>query len=48
LHNRPAPNPLPKLAIFDEWGHEGWTKTYDPSFKENNMNIYEWMLQYHR
>lgn len=47
-HYRPAPNPLPKLTIFDEWGHEGWTKTYDPSFKENNMNIYEWMLQYHR
>lgn len=45
---RPTPNPLPKLTVFDEWGHEGWTKTYDPSFKENNMNIYEWMLQYHR
>ncbi|MGZ3844807.1 MAG: carboxylesterase family protein [Flavisolibacter sp.] len=40
--------PQPKLTIFDEYGHEGWTKTYDPSFKENNMNIYEWMLQYHR
>lgn len=45
---RPTPNPLPKLTVFDEWGHEGWTKTYDPSFKENSMNIYEWMLQYHR
>jgi predicted peptidase len=47
-NHKPAPNPLPKLTVFDEWGHEGWTKTYDPSFKENNMNIYEWMLQYHR
>lgn len=47
-NHRPTPNPLPKLTVFDEWGHEGWTKTYDPSFKENNMNIYEWMLQYHR
>lgn len=46
-HN-PKPNPLPKLTVFDEWGHEGWTKTYDPSFRENNMNIYQWMLQYHR
>jgi predicted peptidase len=45
---KPTPKPLPKLTVFDEWGHEGWTKTYDPSFKENNMNIYEWMLQYHR
>lgn len=45
---RPSMIPVPKLTIFDADGHEGWTKTYDPSFKENNMNIYEWMLQYHR
>lgn len=45
---RPAPKPLPKLTVFEQWGHEGWTTTYDPQFKENNLNIYEWMLQYHR
>lgn len=44
----PAPNPLPRLSVFNDNTHEGWTQTYDPSFKENNMNIYEWMLQYHR
>lgn len=45
---RPASNPQPRLTVFDQWGHEGWTKTYDASFKENNLNIYQWMLQYHR
>ena len=45
---RPSMVPSPKLTIFDADGHEGWTTTYDPSFKENNMNIYQWMLQYHR
>jgi predicted peptidase len=41
-------NPLPRLTVFNANVHEGWTLTYDPSFKENGMNIYEWMLQYHR
>jgi predicted peptidase len=44
----PSMRPQPKLTVFNAWGHEGWTQTYDPNFKENNMNIYEWMLQYHR
>lgn len=52
-HNRlsnsnPAPDPLPKLTIFNSNSHGGWTQTYNPSFKENGLNIYEWMLQYHR
>lgn len=42
------PDPLPKLTVFNSSLHEGWTQTYDPSFKENNLNIYQWMLQYHR
>jgi predicted peptidase len=46
--SNPSLNPLPRLTIFNASIHEGWTKTYDPSFKENNRNIYEWMLQYHR
>jgi len=46
--SNPALRPQPKLTVFNAWGHEGWTQTYDPNFKENNMNIYEWMLQYHR
>ena len=35
-----------KYTIFNASGHDAWTKTYNPSFEENNMNIYEWMLQY--
>jgi len=44
----PLPDPSPRLTIFNSATHGGWTQTYTPSFKENNMNIYEWMLQYHR
>lgn len=40
--------PVPKLTVFNAIHHEGWTVTYDPTFKENGMNIYEWMLQFHR
>ena len=37
-----------KATLFDASGHNAWSKTYSPSFKENNMNVYEWMLQYSR
>ncbi len=47
-NSNPSMIPLPKLTIFNGTTHEGWTQTYNPSFKENNLNIYEWMLQYHR
>ncbi|WP_165806698.1 PKD domain-containing protein [Chitinophaga parva] len=42
----PAPAVPARLTIFDASGHDAWTKAYDPSYKENGMNIYEWMLQY--
>ncbi|MCF6407541.1 PKD domain-containing protein [Chitinophaga filiformis] len=44
----PAANPEPKLTIFDAKGHDAWSKAYDPSYKENGMNVYEWMLQYEK
>ncbi|MFL5810722.1 MAG: hypothetical protein ACJ749_14465 [Flavisolibacter sp.] len=47
-HSTPPPIPVPKLTIFNSATHGGWTQTYTPSFKENNLNVYEWMLQYHR
>lgn len=40
--------PKPHKTIFPVSGHDAWTKAYDLAYKENNMNIYEWMLQYHR
>ncbi|SHN44341.1 PKD domain-containing protein [Chitinophaga sp. CF418] len=44
----PAPNPEPKLTIFDAKGHDAWSKAYDPDYRENGMNVYEWMLQYEK
>jgi Carbohydrate binding module (family 6)/PKD domain/Secretion system C-terminal sorting domain len=37
-----------KETIFTANSHDAWSKTYDPAFEENGMNIYEWMLQYQR
>ncbi|RYY51147.1 MAG: T9SS type A sorting domain-containing protein [Chitinophagaceae bacterium] len=42
------PNPLAKKTIFPGGGHDAWTQTYSPNFRENGLNIYEWMLQYKR
>ena len=38
--------PAAKLTIFESLDHDAWTKATDPDYKENGMNIYEWMLQY--
>jgi predicted peptidase len=35
-----------KLTVWATGGHDSWTKAYDPGYKENGMNMYEWMLQY--
>lgn len=41
-------NPLipAKLTLFKDAVHDAWTQAINPAYKENNMNIYEWMLQY--
>ncbi len=39
--------PMPtKLTIFKAAVHDAWTKALNPTYKEGNLNIYEWMLQY--
>jgi predicted peptidase len=43
-----SPAITPKLTIWKDGGHDAWTRALNPSYKEDNMNIYEWMLQYHR
>jgi predicted peptidase len=43
-----APVPLARKTIFSDPGHNAWTKTYDPAYKENGLNVYEWMLSHHR
>ena len=42
------PTPPAKMTVWPTGGHNAWTKAVDPAYKENNLNIYEWMLQYHR
>jgi hypothetical protein len=37
-----------KLTVWPTGGHDAWTRAIEPMYKENGMNIYEWMLQYHR
>lgn len=43
-----APHQDVKATIFPVMGHNAWTRSYDPTFRENGMNIYEWMLSRHR
>lgn len=41
------PDSLAKKTIFaGVASHDAWTKTYDLNFRENGLNIYEWMLLY--
>jgi dienelactone hydrolase len=49
INMAPSPTPLAKKSIFPVSGHDAWSKTYDPNWKEDGvMNIYQWMLQYTR
>ncbi len=40
--------PAPKLTIFESDSHDAWSKTYDINYRENGLNVYEWLLQYKR
>ena len=42
------PEEAAKKTIFPAQGHDAWTKAYDPLYKEDGMNVYEWMLSHHR
>ncbi len=49
INQAPAPDTPAKLTIFEQSGHTNtWPIAYSPSFKENGMNVYEWMLQFHK
>lgn len=37
-----------RLTLFQASGHDAWTKATDPKYKENNKNIYEWMLSHQK
>src|SRR5215217_4301948 len=48
INQPPAPNPMARATIYDKSGHDCWYWELYGSVKENNMNVYEWMLQYTR
>lgn len=49
INNAAIPPRQPaRKTIFQVPGHDAWTKTYDPLFRENGLNVYEWMLTHHR
>ena len=48
INQAPYPNPLAKKTIWNIADHDAWTTTYNPNFREDNKNVYEWMLQFYR
>lgn len=42
------PKEVAKKTIFSVQGHNAWSKAYDPNYKEDGMNIYEWLLSHRR
>jgi predicted peptidase len=49
INSAPVPPKVEaRKTIFPEKGHNAWSKTYDPLFKENGLNVFEWMLSHHR
>ena len=43
-----SPSVPGRLTVWPNGGHDAWTRAVEPNYKENGMNIYEWMLQYNR
>ena len=46
--NSQAPAVAAKKTIFNSLEHDCWTLACNPDYREDGMNIYEWMLQYKR
>ncbi|HEU4608541.1 MAG TPA: PKD domain-containing protein, partial [Chitinophagaceae bacterium] len=46
INMAPSPNPRAKATIYDQGGHVCWYWELAGTYKENNMNVYEWMLQF--
>ncbi|RYY52625.1 MAG: hypothetical protein EOO05_21755, partial [Chitinophagaceae bacterium] len=44
--NAANPQVVPKKTIWAGGGHDAWSKAYDPSYREDGKNMYEYMLQY--
>jgi predicted peptidase len=37
-----------RMTLWPTGGHDAWTKATNPTYKENGMSMYEWLLQYKR
>jgi dienelactone hydrolase len=48
INQAPAPNPLAKKIIFTASGHDSWSKTYDPDYRDAGYDVFEWMLLYQK
>ena len=51
LYNSMHPAIPARLTLLPNYGwhnHDAWTTAMNPNYKENGMNIYQWMLQYRR
>lgn len=44
----PSPMPSAILTLFPVSGYDAWDEAYNPGFQLNNLNVYQWMLQYSR
>jgi len=42
------PTSAARLTVWPSGGHDAWTRAIEPAYKENGMNVYEWMLQFQR
>ncbi|HEY0066105.1 MAG TPA: carbohydrate-binding protein, partial [Flavisolibacter sp.] len=48
INEPPASNPQAIKTIFNSGSHDAWSTAYNPDYRENGMNVYEWMLQYQK
>jgi pimeloyl-ACP methyl ester carboxylesterase len=46
INEAPSPNPQALKTIFNSGSHDAWSTAYNPNYRENGLNVYEWMLQY--
>lgn len=37
---------LVKYTVYNQTGHDSWTKAYDPTHRYHSPNLYEWLLQH--
>lgn len=42
------PDVSPRLTVFNASKHDAWTAAFNPLYKDEGINVYEWMLQYTR